>query len=133
MRDAGVDIESHTVSHGSLNAKKGKTDEQYLAWLKSEIVGSKETLEKNLGIIQVKAFAYPYGLHNETDRNIVKEAGLRGGFYCLRPADRVWSRSAVDRTLCHRLHKTEGLRGGAEFHGGLSKVAMQASRPPRRQ
>jgi peptidoglycan/xylan/chitin deacetylase (PgdA/CDA1 family) len=61
MRDAGVDIESHTVSHGSLNAKKGKTDEQYLAWLKSEIVGSKETLKKNLGI-QVKAFAYPYGL-----------------------------------------------------------------------
>ena len=29
MRDAGVDIQSHTVSHSSLNAKKGKTDEQY--------------------------------------------------------------------------------------------------------
>ena len=26
MRDAGVDIESHTVSHSSLNARKGKTD-----------------------------------------------------------------------------------------------------------
>jgi Polysaccharide deacetylase len=79
MRDAGVDSESHTVSHGSLNAKKEKTDEQYLAWLKSEIVGSKETLKKNLGI-QVKAFAYPYGLHNETDRNIVKEAGYEVAF-----------------------------------------------------
>jgi Polysaccharide deacetylase len=41
MRDAGVDIEGHTVSHSSLNARKGKTDEQYLAWLKSEIAGSK--------------------------------------------------------------------------------------------
>ena len=50
MRDSGVDIESHTVSHGSLNARKGKTDEQYLTWLKSEIAGSKEMLEKNLGI-----------------------------------------------------------------------------------
>ena len=57
-----VDIEGHTVSHSSLNARKGKTDEQYLAWLKSEIAGSKEMLEKNLDI-QVKAFAYPYGLH----------------------------------------------------------------------
>ena len=64
MRDAGVDIQSHTVSHSSLNAKKGKTDEQYQAWLKSELAGSKELLEKNLGI-QVKAIAYPYGLHSE--------------------------------------------------------------------
>ena len=65
MRDAGVDIEGHTASHRSLNARKGKTDEQYLAWLKSEIVGSKRMLEKNLGI-QIKAFAYPYGLYNQT-------------------------------------------------------------------
>ena len=65
--------EGHTVSHSSLNAK-GKTDEQYLAWLKSEIVGSKELLEKNLGI-QVKAFAYPYGLHHQTVRDVLKQAG----------------------------------------------------------
>jgi peptidoglycan/xylan/chitin deacetylase (PgdA/CDA1 family) len=79
MRDAGVDIEGHTVSHSSLNARKGKTDEQYLAWLKSEIVGSKELLEKNLGI-QVKAFAYPYGLHNKTVRDVVKQAGYEAAF-----------------------------------------------------
>jgi peptidoglycan/xylan/chitin deacetylase (PgdA/CDA1 family) len=79
MRDAGVDIEGHTVSHSSLNARKGKTDEQYLAWLKSEIVGSKEMLEKNLGI-QIKAFAYPYGLHNQTVRDVVKEAGYEAAF-----------------------------------------------------
>jgi peptidoglycan/xylan/chitin deacetylase (PgdA/CDA1 family) len=79
MRDAGVDIEGHTASHSSLNARKGKTDEQYLAWLKGEIVDSKEILEKNLGI-QIKAFAYPYGLHNETVRNVVKEAGYEAAF-----------------------------------------------------
>ena len=79
MRDAGVDIEGHTVSHSSLNARKGKTDEQYLVWLKSEIVGSKEMLEKNLGI-QVKAFAYPYGLHNQTVRDVVKQAGYEAAF-----------------------------------------------------
>jgi peptidoglycan/xylan/chitin deacetylase (PgdA/CDA1 family) len=79
MRDAGVDIEGHTVSHSSLNAKKGKSDEQYLAWLKSEIVASKEMLEKNLGI-QVKAFAYPYGLYNQTVRDVVKQAGYEAAF-----------------------------------------------------
>ncbi|HEY5741538.1 MAG TPA: polysaccharide deacetylase family protein [Terrimicrobiaceae bacterium] len=79
MRDAEVDIEGHTVSHSSLNARKGKTDEQYVAWLKSEIVGSKEMLEKNLGI-QIKAFAYPYGLHNQTVRDVVKQAGYEAAF-----------------------------------------------------
>ena len=79
MRDTGVDIEGHTVSHSSLNARKGKTDEEYLAWLKSEIVGSKELLEKNLGI-RIKAFAYPYGLHNQTVRDVVKEAGYEAAF-----------------------------------------------------
>ena len=79
MRDAGVDIEGHTVSHSSLNARKDKTDEQYLAWLKNEIAGSKEMLERNLGI-QVKAFAYPYGLHNQTVRDVVKQAGYEAAF-----------------------------------------------------
>jgi peptidoglycan/xylan/chitin deacetylase (PgdA/CDA1 family) len=79
MRDAGVDIESHTLSHPSLNARRGKTEEQYLAWLKSEIIGSKEILEKNLGI-QIKAFAYPYGVHNQTVRDVVKQAGFEAAF-----------------------------------------------------
>ncbi|HEY6676532.1 MAG TPA: polysaccharide deacetylase family protein [Terrimicrobium sp.] len=79
MRDAGVDIESHTLSHPSLSARRGKTEEQYLAWLKSEIIGSKEILEKNLGI-QIKAFAYPYGVHNQTVRDVVKQAGFEAAF-----------------------------------------------------
>ena len=79
MRDARVDIEGHTLSHPSLNSRSGKTEEQYLAWLKSEIIGSKEILEKNLGI-QIKAFAYPYGVHNETVRDVVKQAGYEAAF-----------------------------------------------------
>jgi peptidoglycan/xylan/chitin deacetylase (PgdA/CDA1 family) len=79
MRDAGVDIESHTVSHSALNARKGKSDEQYLAWLNAEIAGSKEILERNLGI-QVKAFAYPYGLHNQSVRDVVKQTGYEAAF-----------------------------------------------------
>jgi hypothetical protein len=36
-----------------------EADHEYLAWLKSEIVGSKEMLEKNLGI-RVKASPIPW-------------------------------------------------------------------------
>jgi len=79
MRDAGVDIASHTLTHTGLNARKGKTDEQYREWLKNEIAGSKQILEDKLGI-QVKTIAYPYGLHNEVVREVVKEAGYEGGF-----------------------------------------------------
>ncbi|MEI6336975.1 MAG: polysaccharide deacetylase family protein [Verrucomicrobiota bacterium] len=79
MRDAGVDIASHTVTHTGLNARKGKTDAQYREWLKSEIAGSKQILEDKLGI-QVKTIAYPYGLHNDVVREVVKEAGYEGGF-----------------------------------------------------
>lgn len=79
MRDAGVDIASHTVSHTGLNAKKGKSDEQYREWLKSEIAGSKQIIEEKLGV-QVKTIAYPYGLHNDTVREVVKESGYEGGF-----------------------------------------------------
>ena len=62
-----------------LNAKKGKTDEQYLAWLKGEIAGSKEILERNLGI-PVKAFAYPYGLYDQSVRDVVKQTGYEAAF-----------------------------------------------------
>ncbi|HEY5742882.1 MAG TPA: polysaccharide deacetylase family protein [Terrimicrobiaceae bacterium] len=79
MRDAGVDIQSHTVSHSSLNARKGKNEEQYRAWLKNELAGSKELLEQKLGI-QVKAIAYPYGLHNEAVRETVQQAGYDVAF-----------------------------------------------------
>ena len=79
MRDAGVDIQSHTVTHSSLSARKGKTDDQYREWLKNEIAGSKELLERQLGI-PVKAIAYPYGLHNEAVREAVKQAGYEAAF-----------------------------------------------------
>ena len=79
MRDAGVDIQSHTISHSALNSRKGKTDEQYREWLLSELAGSKQALEDKLGI-QVTSLAYPYGLHNETVRAVAKEAGYEAAF-----------------------------------------------------
>jgi len=119
MRDAGVDIEGHTVSHSSLNARKGKTDEQYLAWLKSEIVGSKELLEKNLGI-QVKVFAYPYGLHNKTVRDVVKQAGYEAAFTVwgrriARGADpMIMGRYAIESTKPKVFEEAVNFKGAVE-------------------
>jgi peptidoglycan/xylan/chitin deacetylase (PgdA/CDA1 family) len=79
MRDTGVDIGCHTVSHSALNARKGKTDEQYRAWLQHELGDSKQMLEQNLGI-KVKTLAYPYGMHNEVVRQIAMQCGYEAAF-----------------------------------------------------
>jgi peptidoglycan/xylan/chitin deacetylase (PgdA/CDA1 family) len=72
MRDAGVDLEAHTVSHHDLrHAPRGQ---DYTAWLHNEVYGCKETLEDRLAI-KVIAFAFPYGFHNEVVRKTAKEAG----------------------------------------------------------
>lgn len=79
MRDAGVDIGSHTASHSALNARKKKTDEEYAQWLVEELAGSKQLLENQLGI-QVKTLAFPYGLHNEAVRKAAMDAGYEAAF-----------------------------------------------------
>jgi peptidoglycan/xylan/chitin deacetylase (PgdA/CDA1 family) len=77
MRDAGVDIEAHSVSHHDLrHAPRGQ---DYTAWLHNEVYGCKETLENELAI-KVIAFAFPYGLDNEIVRRTCKEAGYKMQF-----------------------------------------------------
>lgn len=92
MRDAGVDIQSHSYSHsnlkhpGSLVDKRTQVrvaqDIQALGmdgWLRKEIVGSKQFLEKRLGI-RANVFAYPFGKYNPKALELVKEAGYEAAF-----------------------------------------------------
>ncbi|HEY5768220.1 MAG TPA: polysaccharide deacetylase family protein [Terrimicrobium sp.] len=129
MRDAGVDIQSHTVTHSSLNAKKGKTDEQYQAWLKSELAGSKELLEKNLGI-QVKAIAYPYGLHSDAVREAAKQAGYEAAFtvYGQRighGADpTIIGRYAIESTKPKVFEQAASFTGSVEGGAGVMPAAV---------
>jgi peptidoglycan/xylan/chitin deacetylase (PgdA/CDA1 family) len=77
MRDAGVDIECHTVSHHDLrHAPKGQ---DYMTWLHNEIYTSKDILEQKLGI-SIVAFAFPYGTYNEVVRKMATEAGYQALF-----------------------------------------------------
>jgi peptidoglycan/xylan/chitin deacetylase (PgdA/CDA1 family) len=94
MRDAGVDIESHTYSHSHLDSPgfgvdaptrlRVEKDIQTLGregWLHKEIADSKKVLEQQLGI-KVDAFAYPYGTgsNNPHIRQIVKDTGYEMAF-----------------------------------------------------
>lgn len=77
MRDAGVNIESHTVSHKDLRrAPKGQ---DYNTWLHNELYGSKQILEDKLGI-KVVALAFPYGTYNENVRKTATAAGYEALF-----------------------------------------------------
>ena len=82
MRDAGVDIQSHTVSHTNLRLKTGKWQKPfptYEAWLQHEMVDSKKMLEQHLGIA-VNCLAYPYGNHSEEIRKIAMASGYEAAF-----------------------------------------------------
>lgn len=78
MRDAGVDIGSHTVAHDNLVKPKRAKDVPYDQFLMNELQGSKALIEQHLGI-QVKTLAYPFGIHNEN----VMTQGLAAGYEAL--------------------------------------------------
>jgi peptidoglycan/xylan/chitin deacetylase (PgdA/CDA1 family) len=81
LRDAGVDIGSHTVSHANLIRPKAKdlAGQPYDQWLWNELKTSKDTLEQKLGI-KVTTLAYPYGIHNDAIAQKVLEAGYEAAF-----------------------------------------------------
>ena len=75
MRDAGVAIGSHSISHRDLRTGRGRPKgEDYEAWLWKELNGSKEMLESRLGI-KVTALALPYGASSPQVREMAVKAG----------------------------------------------------------
>jgi len=70
MQAAGMDIESHSVSHPDLPAISDKAE------LWNEIEGSREIIASHLGR-SPDIFAYPYGAYNDLDIALLKAAGYR--------------------------------------------------------
>ncbi len=70
MYRAGWEIASHTITHPDLTTLDPATLEQ-------ELVGSKEMLEKDLGI-EIVNFCYPAGQYNAEVADAVEAAGYRG-------------------------------------------------------
>ena len=85
MRDAGVDIQAHSVTHQDLRkppydrlTKRRLAQSEYEPWLENEVAGSKQTIEQKLGV-KVNCFAVPYGFYNEH----VKEVAVKAGYEAL--------------------------------------------------
>jgi len=75
MIDSGLcEVGSHSVTHSSMTAKKGRSEEAYQLYLLSELKDSKEFLEKNLGL-PCTSFAYPYGNYNTMIRDLGHQVG----------------------------------------------------------
>lgn len=70
LRDAGMEIGSHTVRHPRLSNLPKAT-------ARSEIVESKQMLEAGLGQ-PVEFFAYPFTARRKETRSLVRAAGYRG-------------------------------------------------------
>jgi len=93
MRDNGIDIEAHSATHQDLReghtitlaspgGKKTRTKltgPQYEEWVQNEVVGSKELLERRLGI-KVNCFAVPFGNYNEHVKELARNAGYEAMF-----------------------------------------------------
>ena len=129
MRDAGVDIQSHTVAHQNLRIKTGKYQKAfptYEEWLRHEMAGSKKMLEQRLGIA-VNCLAYPYGNHSDIIRKIALESGYEAAFtvYGQRlgynsPAEQL-GRYAIEAS------KPQIFQSALKMTGGGASAAMDES------
>jgi peptidoglycan/xylan/chitin deacetylase (PgdA/CDA1 family) len=146
MRDAGVDIESHTYSHSHLDSPgygvdattraRVEKDVQTLGrdgWLHKEIVESKKVLEQNLGI-KVDAFAYPYGTgsNNPHIRQIVKDGnydvafnvyGRRNG-YSYPPYDQIGRYAIGGTDAAKTFSDAVKMIGGGDVGGAAAQPAF---------
>jgi peptidoglycan/xylan/chitin deacetylase (PgdA/CDA1 family) len=80
LQKAGVDIESHTMSHPHLVRKSHSelTDEEYDAFLRTELDESKRVIESHTGQ-PIRFLAYPYGDYDDAVVAAAKRAGYEAG------------------------------------------------------
>jgi peptidoglycan/xylan/chitin deacetylase (PgdA/CDA1 family) len=72
MSDAGLDIESHTVTHPHM---EGLAKDE----LRRQILESKKTIEAVTGKT-IYTFCFPFGEFNNDARDILREAGYKAAF-----------------------------------------------------
>lgn len=83
MSNAGVDIQSHALTHPFLTRRRHRSmnDEQYAAWLRKELAESKRILEKEAGK-KVQFLAYPYGDYDDQVATAAGKAGYTAALTC---------------------------------------------------
>ncbi len=83
MAKAGVDIQSHALTHPYLTKRKHRSmsDEAYASWLRRELAESRRILEKESGK-KVQYLAYPYGDYDERVATAAMKAGYLAALTC---------------------------------------------------
>jgi peptidoglycan/xylan/chitin deacetylase (PgdA/CDA1 family) len=83
MADAGVDIQSHALSHGYLSRRQNRSmsDKAYAAWLERELTESRRILERETGQ-KVRYLAYPYGDYDQRVSQAASSAGYEAAVTC---------------------------------------------------
>jgi peptidoglycan/xylan/chitin deacetylase (PgdA/CDA1 family) len=83
MSDAGVDIQSHSLTHPYLTRRKHRSlgDDGYGKWLRRELAESRRILEKETGK-SVQFLAYPYGDYDELVAKTAGSAGYSAALTC---------------------------------------------------
>ena len=83
MSDAGVDIQSHSLTHPYLTKRKhrSKGDKAYAEWLAKELAESRRILEKETGK-KVQFIAYPYGDYDDRVAEASAKAGYTAALTC---------------------------------------------------
>src|SRR5687768_14510584 len=83
MAKAGVDIQSHALTHPYLTKRRhrSKTNDAYAEWLHKELAGSRRILEKETGK-KVQFIAYPYGDYDDRVVEATAKAGYTAALTC---------------------------------------------------
>lgn len=81
MAQNGVDIQSHTLSHGYLTRHESGQGSNYASWLMNELKESKRILEEKTGK-QVDVLAYPYGAYDGVVKAATEKAGYSAALTC---------------------------------------------------
>lgn len=81
MAANGVEIQSHTLSHGYLTRDRSGQGGNYESWLTRELVESKRILEEKVGKT-VDVLAYPYGAYDDVVARATKRAGYAAALTC---------------------------------------------------
>ena len=106
MQAAGMDIESHSISHPYLSAMTDKAE------LWKEIEGSKEIIASHLARAP-DIFAYPFGSYKELDIAMLKAAGYRAAR--ADPGTMLTARPTVGETTTDELYKLPGIQVTEDF------------------
>jgi peptidoglycan/xylan/chitin deacetylase (PgdA/CDA1 family) len=95
LRDLGMTVGSHSVSHPNLKLLDG-------AALRAELVQSRQHLERQLGVA-CRHFSYPFGAHSSETCRAAQEAGYGSAVTTREPA---WNQVGDDPFRLRRLTLT---------------------------